>query len=194
MADEEFLKEYEKLLDKGYCDCNEMNCIDNNAPRRILNIAKQLKEKLEQKNKIIIEMKNNLCNLEREMIIILNSNYDYSKIQICEKVLDYQREIEDILNKGVDKINKAEIMFNELGFKKVVLHNKFILYTLNIDDDENYITLEILFNIKSLSVTIYMTENNENCEAFINDKKIFYAIIEQLKELEKYLKSKGVDE
>ena len=42
MRDEEFVKKYEELLDKGYCNCNEMNCIDNNSPRRILNIAKRL--------------------------------------------------------------------------------------------------------------------------------------------------------
>lgn len=57
MSDKEFLIKYEELLDKGYCDCNEMNCIDNNSPRRILNIAKklqqenqQLKEKIEKIN------------------------------------------------------------------------------------------------------------------------------------------------
>ena len=42
MRDEEFVKKYEELLDKGYCNCNEMNCIDNNSPRRILNIVKRL--------------------------------------------------------------------------------------------------------------------------------------------------------
>lgn len=44
MIDERFLTEYENLLDKGYCNCNEMNCIDNNSPRRILNIAKRLQQ------------------------------------------------------------------------------------------------------------------------------------------------------
>lgn len=42
MRDEEFVKKYEELLDKGYCNCNEMNCIDNNSSRRILNIVKRL--------------------------------------------------------------------------------------------------------------------------------------------------------
>lgn len=44
MNEERFLTEYENLLDKGYCNCNEMNCIDNNSPRRILNIAKRLQQ------------------------------------------------------------------------------------------------------------------------------------------------------
>ena len=44
MSDEMFIKKYEELLDKGYCNCNEMNCIDNNTPRRILKIAKNLQQ------------------------------------------------------------------------------------------------------------------------------------------------------
>ena len=50
-----FIENYEKLLNKGYCNCNEMNCIDNNSPRRILNIVKQL----EQENK---ELHNKIDN------------------------------------------------------------------------------------------------------------------------------------
>ena len=51
--DKHFIEGYEKLLNKGYCDCNEMNCIDNNSPRRILNIVKQLQqENKELHNKI----------------------------------------------------------------------------------------------------------------------------------------------
>lgn len=40
--DKHFIERYEELLDKGYCNCNEMNCIDNNSPKRILDIVKQL--------------------------------------------------------------------------------------------------------------------------------------------------------
>lgn len=67
MNEERFLTEYENLLDKGYCNCNEMNCIDNNSPRRILNIAKrfqqenqQLKEQLKQKEDIINKAKDKI--------------------------------------------------------------------------------------------------------------------------------------
>ena len=55
--DKHFIKRYEELLDKGYCDCNEMNCIDNNSPRRILEIAKKLKSQLQQKENIIKEVR-----------------------------------------------------------------------------------------------------------------------------------------
>lgn len=46
--DKHFIKRYEELLDKGYCDCNEMNCIDNNSPRRILNIVNNLQSKIDK--------------------------------------------------------------------------------------------------------------------------------------------------
>lgn len=44
--DKIFIENYEKLLDKGYCNCNEMNCIDNNSPGRILNITKDLQQRI----------------------------------------------------------------------------------------------------------------------------------------------------
>ena len=46
--DKYFIRRYEELLDKGYCDCNEMNCIDNNSPRRILNIVNNLQSKIDK--------------------------------------------------------------------------------------------------------------------------------------------------
>ena len=46
--DKHFIRRYEELLDKGYCDCNEMNCIDNNSPRRILNIVNNLQSKIDK--------------------------------------------------------------------------------------------------------------------------------------------------
>ena len=68
--DKQFIKRYEELLDKGYCDCNEMNCIDNNSPRRILNIVKDLREENQRLNNILNELekwlKVNLINLEKQ--------------------------------------------------------------------------------------------------------------------------------
>ena len=53
--DKHFIKRYEELLDKGYCDCNEMNCIDNNSPRRILNIVNGLQSKIDKANQYLEE-------------------------------------------------------------------------------------------------------------------------------------------
>lgn len=90
MTDEEFLQKYKELLDKDYCNCNEMNCIDNNVPRRILNIAKELKEQLEQKNKIIEEAKKWVTNYKLK--------WDFDD----ETGLELN-ELLDILNKGEDE-------------------------------------------------------------------------------------------
>lgn len=74
--DKHFIKRYEELLDKGYCDCNEMNCIDNNSPRRILNIVKDLQQKLDS-IKFYIEqsdLKNMLWG--KEILKIIGGNND----------------------------------------------------------------------------------------------------------------------
>lgn len=49
--DKSFIKGYEALLNEGYCNCNEMNCLDNNSPRRILNIVKRLQQENQQLKK-----------------------------------------------------------------------------------------------------------------------------------------------
>ena len=95
MSDENFLLEYEKLLDKGYCDCNEMNCLDNDTPRKILNIVKgakleakqllienkQLKEQLQQKEDIINKAIEELYIWGE----ILNPEFQKRMLEILEK-------------------------------------------------------------------------------------------------------------
>ena len=54
--DKRFIDNYEKLLNKGYCNCNEMNCIDNNSPRRILNVVKQLENNWNELKKWLIQL------------------------------------------------------------------------------------------------------------------------------------------
>ena len=66
MSNEKFLLEYEKLLDKGYCNCNEMNCIDNNSPRRILMIANKLQQENQELNEKIDMLINNVAEYEDE--------------------------------------------------------------------------------------------------------------------------------
>lgn len=48
MSDEQFIEKYEELLNKGYWDCNEMNCLDNDVPTKILNIVKGTKLEAKQ--------------------------------------------------------------------------------------------------------------------------------------------------
>ena len=68
MSDEKFILEYEKLLDKGYCDCNEMNCIDNNSPRRILRIVKSLQQENKELKKQLEKKYEKLGTLTAEIL------------------------------------------------------------------------------------------------------------------------------
>ena len=89
--DKHFIKRYEELLDKGYCDCNEMNCIDNNSPRRILNIVKVLQTKLQQEENIIKEV--------REYITYWHYRNDF---RINSFTTGVKEELLEILDKKVN--------------------------------------------------------------------------------------------
>lgn len=94
MTDEMFIKKYEELLDKGYCNCNEMNCIDNNSPRRILNIAKRLQQE-KQKYKEVIDKAKELINKCVELQ--LENDYLMDRINLANynmKLLDILKEVE----------------------------------------------------------------------------------------------------
>ena len=84
MSDEKFLIKYEELLNKDYCNCNEMNCLDNNSPRRMLNIAK----KLQQENQ---QLKRN-CNIGNENLNFYREEY---------------KKLEDNWNKLKEYVEKA---------------------------------------------------------------------------------------
>ena len=75
-----FIKKYEELLDKGYCDCNEMNCIDNNTPRRILNIVKNLQQENKELKKQLEELEEQNFNL-REDIMLKKMAIPHEKIK-----------------------------------------------------------------------------------------------------------------
>ena len=80
MNDELFIKKYEELLDKGYCDCNEMNCIDNNTPRRILKVVKNLQQENQELKKQLEELeKENL--ILREIVMIKKMAIPYEEIK-----------------------------------------------------------------------------------------------------------------
>ena len=94
--DKHFIERYEELLDKGYCDCNEMNCIDNNSPRRILNIVKQLQSNW-----------NSLREwLEKQISNDLDGIFSYSGRQ-CKETLDKMNELEGVDN-NVEDLKKKD--------------------------------------------------------------------------------------
>lgn len=129
MSDEKFILEYEKLLDKGYCDCNEMNCIDNDSPRRILRIAKNLQqENKELKEKLDCDLKwafkcdeltkeNQKLKKEIEKIIaVADTNSEladkfYNKIQ---KSKEMQREFIEWLEGEIKTVEDKIVKYDEL--------------------------------------------------------------------------------
>ena len=97
MSDEMFIKKYEELLDKGYCNCNEMNCLDNDTPRRILNIVKGTK-------------------LEAKQLLTENINLTYALDdfkQKCDKALELLQLIHykfpeyDSIHNDIEDIQKV---------------------------------------------------------------------------------------
>lgn len=109
MNDKEFIQKYEELLNSGYCECNELNCLDNNSPRKILTIMKEqqkennnLKTSLDEAQEVFADYKrenerlNNIIN-ELEKYIKENSIY-YNTSDGCQwvdqfKVLDKLKEL-----------------------------------------------------------------------------------------------------
>ena len=94
MNDKDFLIKYENLLNKGYCDCNEMNCIDNNSPRRILNIAIKQQKEITRLNNIINELEK---HLKQEIIEWQDVNDLWTRAQVQEDrvVLNKLKELKD---------------------------------------------------------------------------------------------------
>ena len=104
MSDEKFLIKYEELLNKDYCNCNEMNCLDNNSPRRMLNIAKKLQQENQQLNEDIKVLFKENCNKEK-VIKRYEDNWNKLKEYIGQEWYSYDNDSvefevsKDILNK-----------------------------------------------------------------------------------------------
>ena len=138
MSDEKFILEYERLLDKGYCDCNEMNCIDNNSPRRILRIVKSLQqENKELKEKLDCDLKwafkcdeltkeNQKLKEEIEKIIaVADTNSEladkfYNKIQKSKEMqkefIKYLEDYIEVLKSQQENVNGLDILEEETLF------------------------------------------------------------------------------
>lgn len=108
MSDEKFLLEYERLLDKGYCDCNEMNCIDNDSPRRILRIAKNLQQENKELKKQPEKKYEKLGTLTAEILYEENTRLA-NEITVLktenQKSKEMQREFIEYLEDMLDNEN-----------------------------------------------------------------------------------------
>ena len=93
MSDEQFIEKYEELLNKGYCDCNEMNCLDNDVPTKILNIVKGTKLEAKQ---------------------LLEENQELKKkLEQCSAVADTNSELADSIDEHYKKQQKEFIEWLE---------------------------------------------------------------------------------
>ena len=96
MNDEKFVEKYEELLNKGYCNCNEMNCIDNNSPRRILDIVKNLQQENKElscivANKVISDYDID-TPLKKEL-----SDANLKIVSLEDAIHEYKKENEDLI-------------------------------------------------------------------------------------------------
>lgn len=154
MNDEMFIKKYEELLDKGYCDCNEMNCIDNNTPRRILNVVKNLQQenqKLKAKIKTYEDpedltlmfmycnekAKDKIKELE-EQLKIKHDGFMASIDESCELAEEIQKYKEVI-----DKLKNKLMEYFEVGkdcYFYVLTRDKSAFYygTMSFDDFKEF--------------------------------------------------------
>ena len=173
MTDEMFIKKYEELLDKGYCNCNEMNCIDNDTPRKIVNIAKnllqenqELKKQLEETNKtkIYIDAENieeRYCNdlyqdyLEKENQELKNQLENcYCNRTDCSSRIKDSKKYDGLVQKVENQQNEFrkwlenEIKACELTCDLIFNHNK-----------EMKIYKEILSKYKEITGVKDETEN-----------------------------------
>lgn len=86
MTDEMFIEKYEELLDKGYCNCNEMNCLDNDVPRKILNIVKGTKLEAKQLLKENQSLKSQLSESFIESEINTNNRLEKENRELRKKL------------------------------------------------------------------------------------------------------------
>lgn len=104
MNDEKFVEKYEELLNKGYCNCNEMNCIDNNSPRRILDIVKNL----QQENKELSRIVANKVISDYDIDTPLKTELGEANLKIVsleDALHEYKKEKEDLIKWLEDTIN-----------------------------------------------------------------------------------------
>lgn len=127
MTDEQFIKKYEELLDKGYCDCNEMNCIDNDTPRKILNIVKGTKleaKQLLEENKYL---KDKLRAVEEVAIEHLKKEIELKVHQkefiewLEDKIKNYELPLTDENKKALGKTRGNMIAIDILEeYQKII--------------------------------------------------------------------------
>ena len=96
MNDEKFVEKYEELLNKGYCNCNEMNYIDNNSPRRILDIVKNLQQENKELSRIVANKVISDYDIDTPLKKEL-SDANLKIVSLEDAIHEYKKEKEDLI-------------------------------------------------------------------------------------------------
>ena len=136
MGDEQFVEKYEELLSKGYCDCNEMNCIDNNSPRRILNIVKNLQQENQELKKQLEYLRSgeylNQLKFERNMLEDVVNKGEVSKedkefidmthrnTELLEQQKEFIEWLESMLVSELDVFTEVKICDVLSKYKEII--------------------------------------------------------------------------
>ena len=105
MNNKEFIQKYEELLNSGYCECNELNCLDNNSPRKILNIMKEQLEDIERLNKALEETQQSYTdeyNLRHKLSLELSIEKDKT-LELSNHLSMYSSE--ETMLKEIERLN-----------------------------------------------------------------------------------------
>ena len=97
----EFIQKYEELLNSGYCECNELNCLDNNPPKKILNIMKEQQQEIERLN-------NNINELEKDLEDMYYGRGKYHMSSDVIGIKDVLDKIKTVKDGGKNEPNKQE--------------------------------------------------------------------------------------
>ena len=119
MSDEQFIEKYEELLNKGYCDCNEMNCLDNDVPTKILNIVKGTKLEAKQLLEENQELKEQLeVGKEQYNDLVEEKENLQEQLSNSHQINAQQNEFIEYLNKYIKERRRLSKLHKEYSLSE----------------------------------------------------------------------------
>ena len=119
MSDEQFIEKYEELLNKGYCDCNEMNCLDSDVPTKILNIVKGTKLEAKQLLEENQELKEQLeVGKEQYNDLVEEKENLQEQLSNSHQINAQQNEFIEYLNKYIKERRRLSKLHKEYSLSE----------------------------------------------------------------------------
>ena len=135
MNDEKFLIEYEKLLDKDYCNCNEMNCTD-----KVLT-EKEIDDLVNEIMSIPVEKNNNCISTYGSINVddLIDYAKEFRKSPTYDELLKQNQKLKEQLEDcQLQNSNSREnIMIKKLSFPNKEIKDKSLLELYNMPSYEN---------------------------------------------------------